>query len=509
VLSPPVPVAGPGVRAMPAGPVLAPPRGPRPATVPHEPAPPRPSAPLVPAPVADRWRRARAWVALGAVIAAVYLVGPARFDGDNLYAYATATAIVHHGTLDLSDLAVSPDDPRLMTLDGRRLDFFPWTVALVAVPAVVGLDTAAAAGIGPGSGGLDRAGVLLVEMALGSLLAAAAAVLVGVGAARLSPDRRHRRRVGFAAALMFAFATGTWSTASRSLNQHAPSLLLAAAVLVVAIGIGQASPGQPARPRTGFALGLLVMAAYTIRPTNVLLAVAVAVWLARCHRRLVLPFLAGTATVALPWVAVNGATYAGVLPPYFAGDRLRLHDAFGEALAANLVSPARGLLVFCPLVVGLGAAGTVALVRPAGGQPASLRWLAGLVAGAVVAQWLVVSAFPHWWGGYSYGPRLLTETFAPLAVLAAPALAGLRTGVGRPPVGVLAVVAVLGLWSVGVNAQPAFLPRATCWNATPHIDANPWRVWDWSDPQPLAGARSLLHLSPRRLLASYTEASRC
>ena len=152
------------------------------------------------------------------------------------------------------------------------------------------------------------------------------------------------------------------------------------------------------------------------------------------------------------------------------------------------------------------------------------------MAGVVVAQWLAVSAFPHWWGGYSYGPRLLTETAAPLALLAVPALAWLygaaagagvratqaglgvratQAGLGRMPVAALAVVAVLGLWSVGVHAQPAFLPRATCWNATPHIDTNPWRVWDWSDPQPLAGARSVLRLSPRRLLASYAEASHC
>jgi hypothetical protein len=196
------------------------------------------------------------------------------------------------------------------------------------------------------------------------------------------------------------------------------------------------------------------------------------------------------------------------MPPYFTAGRLRLHVGVPEALAANLISPGRGLLVFSPVVVVLAVAGGV-LLR---GGPGSRGWLAGALALACVGHWLVVSSFPHWWGGYSYGPRFLNETAVPLVLLAAPALERLRAGSGRgwhPRIPVVAV-GVLGLWSAGVHAQPAFLLRPMCWNAVPHVDEHPWRVWDWSDPQPLAGARSLLWPPPHeRVVASYRGTSSC
>jgi hypothetical protein len=490
--------------------VLAPP-GSGPWSPPVGPAP-RPEPPVRPrhTPLAGDWRRARRWVLLGAVIFAVYVAGPARFDGDSYYAYATATAVVHHRSLDLSTLALPAGDPRLMQLGDQRLDFFPWTVSLVAVPAVLALDLAHGAGIGPGAGDLAVTGVLVVEMLLGSLLVALAAVLTGVAAGALVRDARHRRLVGVAAALILAFATGAWSTASRSLNQHAPSLALLAGALVVAVGLGQ---GRAARPRVAAAgLGLLVAAAYTVRPTNALVAAAVLVWLALGHRRLLVPFAAGAAAVAVPWLVVNQLTYGTLLPPYFAGDRLHPGLDSAGAAAANLVSPNRGLLVFSPLIVVLAVAGTIRAVRGGAGLGRSLRRLAALLAGAVAAQWIAVSTFPHWWAGYSYGPRFLTEAMVPMAVLAAPALeriGALTAWSWRERRGVLAAVAVLAVWSVGAHAQPAFLPRSHCWNATPDIDTHPERVWDWSDPQLLAGARSVRLLTAEGVLRSYAERSLC
>ena len=40
------------------------------------------------------------------------------------------------------------------------------------------------------------------------------------------------------------------------------------------------------------------------------------------------------------------------------------------------------------------------------------------------------------------------------------------------------------IWSVGVNATGAVLRSGYCWSATPvHVDEDPSRIWDWSDPQ--------------------------
>ena len=99
------------------------------------------------------------------------------------------------------------------------------------------------------------------------------------------------------------------------------------------------------------------------------------------------------------------------------------------ALAGNLVSPARGLFIFCPLVV-LSVVGVV------------VRWRAGeltafwkALAVIPVVHWIVISAFKHWWGGDSYGPRFFTDLMPVLVVLALPAVEVLARWVAPSPRG--------------------------------------------------------------------------
>ena len=197
------------------------------------------------------------------------------------------------------------------------------------------------------------------------------------------------------------------------------------------------------------------------------------------------------------------------------------------ALAGNLVSPARGLFIFCPLVV-LSVAGVV------------VRWRAGeltafwkALAVIPVLHWIVISAFKHWWGGDSYGPRFFTDLVPILVVLALPAVEVLARWVapsrpsadpagpppgrpttsarrrdqrrrGRPPRlrwrrALVALTVVALVWSVGVNAQGAILRSAWCWNNEPtDVDVHPAKLWDWSDPQFARGIRTVIWGPDRR-----------
>jgi hypothetical protein len=62
----------------------------------------------------------------------------------------------------------------------------------------------------------------------------------------------------------------------------------------------------------------------------------------------------------------------------------------------------------------------------------------------------------------------------------------------RVAVGVL--VLMLG-WSLFLHGQGAYFTETTCWSSHPSVDAHPERLWDWSDPQFLAGVRSIPELS--------------
>ena len=116
-------------------------------------------------------------------------------------------------------------------------------------------------------------------------------------------------------------------------------------------------------------------------------------------------------------VAVNLAVYHQPLSPYYTGGQsFDVSGTMAVALAGNLVSPARGLFIFCPLVA-LSVAGVV------------VRWRAGeltafwkALAVIPVLHWIVISAFKHWWGGDSYGPRFFTDLMPVFVVLALPAV---------------------------------------------------------------------------------------
>src|SRR5205809_8123937 len=103
--------------------------------------------------------------------------------------------------------------------------------------------------------------------------------------------------------------------------------------------------------------------------------------------RLVVAHLGGAANVATAFVAVNLATFDRLLPPYYAGNRLGLPGSMGDAFAANLVSPNRGLLVFSPVVL-LAVAGLVVARRQR-----SFSLLDAVAACRVVPHLLAISAF--------------------------------------------------------------------------------------------------------------------
>ena len=56
----------------------------------------------------------------------------------------------------------------------------------------------------------------------------------------------------------------------------------------------------------------------------------------------------------------------------------------------------------------------------------------------------------------------------------------------------LGVAAAL-IWGLFVNATGALLRDSRCWSVVPvSVDAEPGRIWDWSDPQFLRPYRDLV-----------------
>ncbi len=146
-----------------------------------------------------------------------------------------------------------------------------------------------------------------------------------------------------------------------------------------------------------------------------------------------------------------------------------------EAMVGNVVSPSRGIFLFSPVFVL---------------APWSLRqaikhrdafWKVDvLVAGWIMSHWLVISSFPHWWGGHSYGPRLWTET--------AVGWVWLLSAMVRAPAFPRNSFVMLALLSALFHAHGAVSFAPWTWNGIPvNVDDAPQRLWDWKDPQALRG----------------------
>jgi len=210
--------------------------------------------------------------------------------------------------------------------------------------------------------------------------------------------------------------------------------------------------------------------------------VLLALHVLRRGRRDAGPFLALAGVVTLAVLGYNLWAFGSVQGGYAEMNRTHAQwhgvetawspDLLG-GLGGLLVSPSRGLLVYSPVLV-FALAGLLGALR----RDALLRHLAG----GVGASMGLLGAYTVWWGGHSFGPRLLTDLLPALVLGLVPAWPRTwRSGLLRG--GFVAAFAL----SVGVQAVGAFFypsPREVEWNTSPvDVDGAHGRLWDWRDPQ--------------------------
>jgi len=406
----------------------------------------------------------------------VYLASPVSIQSDSIWTIPTAASVWLRGDTDLDEYAPTAAHQRHGILEraGHLQGYFPVAPALTAVPVVAVLDLCGRPlGLGEAwrarlraVGDVDYAAFDTTERFVASLWTA-----LGVTVFFLMARRQASPAAATLVTAVLAFGTSAYSTASRVLWQHGPSLLAICAVIALL---------RLRRPARGWGAltGLAVALAYAFRPTNSVTVLLVTGLMAWKHRAQLWPYLAGASAVAVPFVASSLSTFGSVLPPYFAATRLSPGGStFGEALLGNLVSPGRGLLVFSPILL---VAVLSAIRRAFRGELDPTERVFAL---AVLLHWIVISSFPHWWGGHSIGPRLFTDALPYLAYfLIAPVDAVLgdlpRRRLAATALGLLATV------SIFVHARGATVRAVHGWNdGPPNVDAAPARLWDWSDLQ--------------------------
>jgi len=307
------------------------------------------------------------------------------------------------------------------------------------------------------------------EKIAASLIVACSAVLVFLAAGEIASGT-----VSLIVSLVYAFGTSAFSTSAQALWQHGPSqLFLAAAALVLVRG-----------RRTGrlWPLGALLGLAVLSRPTNVIAVLVVGSYILIAHRgQFPLFVLAG-----LPFLVFGAwynSDYGTVLGPYYG----HYHEhpgtwwggPFWATLAAHVVNPNRGLLVFSPVLVLALVGFWRKVVRE---RDAAFLCMALICVGHLA----LISKFAVWWAGWSFGPRYSADIM-PLAALF---LVPVAERVVRKPRSILAGAFVaLATMSVLTHACGVYSAKPRLWNMEPSVDQYPSRLWDWWDGQLL----SVLH----------------
>jgi len=387
-----------------------------------------------------------------AVPFAVYLWGfHYAGSGDTQPAELLPVTLLRDGDLDFREF-VKPTEPLPYWFQDRRgrvISIYP------LLPGVVNVPVFAAASLA----GVD----LYSERTRLSMISASLTSALSVFFLFLALERLAiRRSTAVLAAAAYAFGTCVWSVTSRGMFQHGPSLLLQSIALWLLARGDRASVGG-----SGLFLGLAVIN----RPMNALVVVPLfaVVWLR--HRKSAPAFL-GLAAVPLALEAAYAWAYWGSPFSLAQADPFPAVSNFGgnalRGLAGLLVSPARGLLAYSPIFLFVGFA-LVPALRMSRRQPLYPALLAG-----ALALLLVTSKWTIWWGGHSFGYRLLIEMLPSLTILLALAWENLP----RPRAAWRAAFAVCLAWSVFIQAFGArFQP--TGFNQK--MDQDPSVLWSVRD----------------------------
>lgn len=256
------------------------------------------------------------------------------------------------------------------------------------------------------------------------------------------------------------------------------------AVLFISLALLQLSyleTGEPERTNPTL-LGGLLFCAFFSRPSTLTFILVSLVFLLLRHRRV----FAKTAAVALVllfgFLAFSWLEYGKPFPDYFSVGRLQVdRDPLWVALYGHFLSPSRGILIFSPFFA-LVLVGILASFRDLRRDP--LFWFGATWFGLHI---VVVSRSTIWWGGYSYGPRILTEVIPALVLITALLWRIVsRKSSPRVQVAVVASYILLGLVAVFINSyQGLYNPTTQRWNGTgldPDVAYSAY-VLDWRYPQ--------------------------
>jgi hypothetical protein len=405
-------------------------------------------------------------------VACVFYISPVHYLSDSRFSLLMDEAFIHKWTPNMIDYQV----PRghggdfindgylwnIKVIKGRLLYVYPWGSSLLSLP-VVALFNAAGFRVAPRNK-YDGENETRMQAIITTGLCAVTIWVSYEAAGCLLP-----LSWSLAIALGTAFGTPIWSSASRSLWPQTWAVLLT----TIAIWILLSGSIRP------FLLATVLAWSCLVRPQVIPDVIAITGYvLARYDHRFFWRYVVAGLCWMIPVCAVMMFFTGGFFSAFYSPGMLNFPREFWQRLYGVLLSPARGLLVFSPVtLVPLYLTIRYRKVLP-------LRRLAILAIVIIAMHLAMLSCWIKWWGGGSYGPRLLLETvpwFVLLAILGIRAFVDDHSLSWRRRLIMGSVAALALVASMATNAPGALVANAISWR---HLDAQHLGpLWDWHHPQ--------------------------
>jgi hypothetical protein len=380
---------------------------------------------------------------------------------DSLWSVYTTISLVREGNLNIdeySSLFPKTFFANITEIGGHTFNYYPYGVSILAIPhiwiaskwyALKGKDFQEK---------ILSSSTISLEKNISSSLLSISAVLFFLISFHITKSVPKSLLVVF----LHSFCTIIFSTVSRGLWQHAGSILLLSILLLFIV----------LNKKSLFILSALpLFFSYAVRPTNLLPIFFLGLIFIYLLREKSIGFIFLGGLILSFFYLFNYFEMGNLLHPYYDFRKVQGSNTFYEALAGNLISPARGLFIYSPIFLF----SFLGIYYKWKEETLSLFDYAIFL--TVLFHWVLVSRNLNWWGGHCYGYRLLSDMI-PFFVFYL--IFFLKYANLKSPIFALFILSII--FSLFINFQGANRMETYYWNLQPsNIDENSFRLWDWKD----------------------------
>jgi len=327
------------------------------------------------------------------------------YNSDPELTLLVSQTILEHGTTRLDryqdqvvlgrPFATFINSRKIVERGGHLYNYFPTGPAVLSLPAVAIAR----------AGGWDMSRVQGNYVLQGYLAALSVVIvfLIMYQTARFYLDDKTSLLISLTATLGSTIVS-TMGTALWSINF---------ATIFVALSLYLLAKGTNSWSRyTPYGLGVLLFLAFCARVSAATFIAPVLLYLFLYERRMVWATAIAALIPLILFLVWSRLEFGEWLPAYYSAARLQAERvAMWVGVFGNLWSPSRGIFVFSPFL-GLGVVASIVCWRQWRQRP-----LIPLILLWFVLLLLIIARGASWWGGVSFGPRILTELIPGLTLL--------------------------------------------------------------------------------------------